>query len=117
MPSCNLVGKIKIRLVLLNRTTERHAGLHSRVSRVGHRAERIYRLEIPVSQITVDVSVKIVRSRTGDDVHHSTGGAAILRGIIVGNDLKFLHRLLRHGRAHAVGRIVRGIGSIDIYQV
>ena len=45
------------------------------------------------------------------------GGAAIFGGVTVGDDLEFLHRLLRDGGAHAVDGIVGGVGAIDVDQV
>ena len=61
--------------------------------------------------------MKLIGSGTGNDVNHAPGGLPIFRRVTVGNDLEFLHRFLRNGRADPVGRIVNRIGAIHIHQV
>src|SRR5580692_9793894 len=117
MPPGNFVGKVVIRFVFLDRSAESCSCLHARVGGVRNRAERVYRLEVTVAQVAEDVAMKVIRSGTGNDVHHSAGSAAIFRRVSVGDDLKFLNRLLRNGRAHAVGRVVGGIGAIHVHQI
>ena len=62
MPPRNFVRKIVIRLILLDRSAERCASLHSCVGRIRNRAEWVHCLEIPVAQVAVDVAVEVVRS-------------------------------------------------------
>src|SRR5215469_6471552 len=51
--------------------------------------------------------MKCIRSALGADVHHTTGCASILRIEVVGDNAKFLHRVLRDlecdGRIEQVG--------------
>ena len=117
MPPRNLVREIIVGLVLLDRSTESGTGLNAGVSGIRNRAERVHRLKIPVTQVAVDVAVEIIRSRARDDVDHPARGAAIFGAVTIGDDLEFLHRLLRNGGAHAVGGVVGGVGAIDIHQV
>ena len=44
-------------------------------------------------------------------------GAAVFGGVVVGDDLEFLHGFLGDGGAHAVGGIVGGIGAVNIDQI
>ena len=61
--------------------------------------------------------MKSVGAGAGNDVYHAARGASIFGGVTVGDDLEFLHGLLRHRRADAVHRIVDRIGSIDVDQI
>ncbi len=61
--------------------------------------------------------MEIVASGLGDDVDHAAAGAAILRHVIAGDDLKLLNGLLRNGGAHAIHRIVHGIRAVNAYLV
>src|SRR6202035_3820769 len=63
------------------------------------------------------IAVKVIRSGAGDDVDHASCRLPIFRRIAVGDDLKFLHRLLRDRRANAIGRIVDRIGAVNVHQV
>ncbi len=117
VPPRNFVRKIKIGFIFLDRPAKRRARLHARVSRIWHSAEGIHRLKITVAQISKHVAVKIVRSRARDDVHHPAGSAAILRRVVVGDDLKFLHRLLRHRRANSVYAVIGRVGAVHVHQI
>ena len=117
VPSRDFVGKVIKRLVFLDRPAKCGSRLHPRVGRIGHRAERIHRLKVPVPQISVDVAVKVIRPGAGNDVDHAARCSAIFRRVAIGDDLEFLHRLLRNRGANAVGRIVGGIGSVHVHQV
>ncbi len=117
MSSGDFIGKIIVRLILLDRSAECEASLHAGVGRIGRGAEGVDGLEIAIAEVSVNVAVEIVRSGAGDDVDHSARGATVLGGVTVGDDLELLHRLLRDGGAHAVDGIVGGIGAIDVDQV
>ena len=110
----DFIGKVIVRLVFLNRSAESCASLHPSVGRIRRGAEGVDGLEIAIAEVSVDIAVKIVRSGAGDDVDHATGGATVFGGVVVGDDLEFLHGLLRDGGAHAVGGIVGGVGAIDV---
>src|SRR5260370_30966828 len=106
VPPSDFVSEVKVSLVLLDRSTESGSALHTRVRWIRDRAERIHRLEVAIAQEAEDVPVKIIRPRARDAVHHAAGGAAIFRGVTVGDDLKLLHRFLGNGRAHAIDGII-----------
>jgi len=110
----DFIGKVIVRLVFLNRSAESCASLHPSVGRIRRGAEGVDGLEIAIAEVSVDIAVKIVRAGAGDDVDDATGGAAVFGGVVVGDDLEFLHGLLRDGGAHAVGGIVGGVGAIDV---
>ena len=60
MPPRDFVREVVERLILLERATECGACLHARVSRILDRAEGIHCLEIAVSQISINVTMKLV---------------------------------------------------------
>src|SRR5207253_4358171 len=91
------IGEIEECLTFLDWAAERRAGLHSRVGRIGNRAEGVHGLKIAISQVTEKGAVKIVRARASDDVHYPARRAPVLCRITVGDDLKFLNRFLRYG--------------------
>src|ERR1017187_2578678 len=113
----DFVGKVIVGLIFLNRPTEGHASLHASVGGIGRSAEGIDGLEIAITQISIDVAVKVVGSGAGDDVDYAARGAAVFGGVVVGDDLEFLHGFLRDGGAHAVGGVVGGVGAVDIDQI
>ena len=107
MPPRNLVRKVVITPVRFDRSAEGNTALHTRIRGFGTRRllanrKRVHRLEIPIAQVAKNVTVKVIRPRPRDDVHDPAGGAAVFRSVTVGDDLEFLHRLLRDGRAHAI---------------
>ena len=71
VPSRNLIRKVVISFVLLDRTTECRAGLYARVGGIRDRAEGVHGLKVPVAQKAEHVAVKIIRSRASDDVYHA----------------------------------------------
>ncbi len=117
MPSCDFIREIVISLIFLDRAAKGRSCLHPRVGRIGNRAEWIHRLKIPIAQIAVNVAMKIIRSGASDDVHHTARCSAVFRRVTVGDDLEFLHCLLRNRGANPVGRVVGGVGAIHVDQV
>ena len=117
MAARRFIGKVVESLIFLNRATESEACLHARIGWVFHCAERVHGLELAVAKKAEHRTARIIRSRAGDDVDHAAGGAAVLRGISVGNNLKFLHRFLRNRGAHTVGGIIDGVETIHVDQV
>ncbi len=115
--ACDFVGEEVVRLVFLDRTAESDAGLHARIRGIGNGAERIHRLEVAIAKVSENVAVKLVRSGAGDDVDHAAGSASVFGGVVVGDDLKFLHRFLRNRGAHAVDGVVGSVGAIDVDQI
>ena len=117
MPPRGFVSEVVKSLIFLHRAAEREACLHARIGWVFHCAERVHGLELAVAKKAEHRTVRSIRSRAGDDVDHAAGGAAVLRGISVGDNLKFLHRFLRHRGADAVGGIIDGVETIHVDQV
>src|SRR5207245_2752581 len=103
--------------VFFERSAKSRAGLNPRIGGIRNRAERVHRLKVTVANISESRAVKSVGPGAGNDVYHAARGASIFCGITVGDDLEFLHGLLRHRRANAVHGIVDRIGAIDIYQI
>ena len=113
----HFIREIIVRLVLPDRPAKGHARLHSCVGWIAGRTKGVYRLEISVADVAVNVPMEIVRPRSGDDIDHPTRCTTVLGCITVGQDLKFLHRLLRHGGTYAVCAVVDCVRTIHIHQV
>src|SRR4051812_7232170 len=76
------------------------------ILRVGLRQPFLLREEVLGRQTAIleepeGASPKIVRARFGDGVDHRSGGAAVLRIVLPGNDLELLDRLDRRARLRA----------------
>src|ERR1700676_4909380 len=98
MPAGDFISEVVISLVFLEGSAKSYAGLHARVGGIWHCAERIHRLEVAIAKVAEDIAVEVVRTGPRDDV-------------------EFLDGFLRDRGAHAVHRVVRGIGAIYVYQV
>ena len=56
----------------------------------------VTRVQTSIAKEPVGGSVNVVASALGDRVHHAAHGLAIFSSIIIGDDLEFLHGLLRN---------------------
>ena len=98
-------------------SAEGNAGLYARIRGIRHGAKGIHRLEVSIAKKAEDIAVKAIGTGAGDDVDDAAGGAAVFRGVVVGDDLKFLHVLLGNSGADAVDGVVGGVGAVDIHQI
>ena len=114
MPSRNLIREVIKSLVLLQSAAEGDPGLHARVCGILYRAERIHRLKVSISQISIYIAVKLVRPRARDDVDHPTRSASVLGGVVIPEHLDLAHRVLidRHADLVVAARL-RRIQSVN----
>src|ERR1039458_8632729 len=111
------IGEEPVGAVFLDRASHGQTVLGAGVGRLINVAERVGRLDVTVAQVSKGAAVELVGARLGNNVDHAARRLSVFRGIAVGEDLKLLHRVLRHGGADSVGRIVHRVGAVDVDQV
>src|SRR5690242_16951061 len=104
-------------LVFLESSAKSRAGLNTGICGVRNRAEGVHRLERAVAQVAENISLETVVAGASHNIDHATRGAAVFRGVAVGNDLELLHCLLGDRRAYAVDGIVGGVGAIHVNEI
>src|SRR5229473_4861600 len=130
LPPRDLICKEVESLVFLNGASQGGACLYACVWRLNRdgletrlrvgdniHGEGILCLNGGVAQEGEQISVNVVGSGFRNDVDYPAHGSPILRHIIAGNHLELLNGLLGNSGAHAIHRIVYGIGSVNAYLV
>ena len=103
--------------VAIQWTTEGDAVLSSPEIRFRYWSKRIACLETLVPEKTKNVSVKIIRTALGNNVHDAAGRAPKLRRKGIRDDLKFLNGFLRNSRPRSVDRIVSIVSAINLDEI
>src|SRR5207237_8435498 len=86
----HFIREIIVRLVLPDRPAKGHARLHSCVGWIARRTKGVYRLEISVADVAVNVPTKSVRHGSGDGIDHPTRCTTVLGRTTAGDELKYL---------------------------